>query len=172
MLPLAVPGLILAAGYIALTVIGSAFEKIGPAYNPFWILIIAYSVRRVPFVVRGICAAFEQVPSSLEDAALNLGAGKLTALRKITFPLISANIIAAGVLTFSFAMLEVSDSLMLAQQQKHYPITKQMYAAFDASPESINVAAALGVVGMLLLGGSMLIASTLMGKRLGAIFRA
>ncbi len=172
MLPLAVPGLILAAGFITLTVIGSPFEKIGPMYNPFWIIVIAYSVRRVPFVVRGVCSGLEQIPESLENAAVNLGASKLTAMLRITIPLISANVIGASVLTFSFAMLEVSDSLVLAQQQVHYPITKQMYAAFDASPESINIAAALGVVGMVLLGGSMAIASLLMGKRLGAIFRA
>lgn len=172
MLPLAVPGLILAAGFIALTVIGSPFEKIGPLHNPFWILVIAYSVRRVPFVVRAACAGLEQIPENLEQAAINLGASKLTAMLRITIPLISANLIGAAVLTFSFGMLEVSDSLVLAQQQSHYPITKQMFAALDASPESINIAAALGVVGMLLLGSSMLIASMLMGKKLGAIFKA
>ncbi|MFI4913152.1 MAG: ABC transporter permease [Sedimentisphaeraceae bacterium JB056] len=171
MLPLAVPGLILAAGYIALTVIGSPLEKIGPMYNPFWIIVIAYSVRRVPFVVRGVCSGLEQIPESLEMAAANLGAGKLKTIWQITTPLISANIIGAAVLTFSFAMLEVSDSLVLAQQQAHYPITKQMYTTLDASPESINIAAALGVIGMIILGGSMLTASLLMGKRLGAIFR-
>jgi iron(III) transport system permease protein len=172
MMPLAVPGLILAAGYIALTVIGSPFEKIGPMFNPFWIIVIAYSVRRVPFVVRGVCAGLEQIPESLEMAAANLGAGKFRTLRKITMPLISANVIGAAVLTFSFAMLEVSDSLVLAQQQKHYPITKQMYTTLDADPQSINAAAALGVIGMMILAISMLTASILMGKKLGAIFRA
>ena len=65
---------------------------------------------------------------SLEQSAINLGASKFTAFMKITLPLITANIIAASVLAFSFAMLEVSDSLILAQQESHYPITKQMYA--------------------------------------------
>ena len=171
MLPLAVPGLILAAGFIALTAPGSTLEKIGPMYNPFWILIIAYSVRRVPFVVRGICSGLEQIPETLEHAAQNLGASKFTAFRRITLPLIISNVIGAGILTFAFAMLEVSDSLVLAQQQQHYPITKQIYVAIDANPDSVNIASALGLVGMLILGGGMFSASLLMGKRLGAIFK-
>ncbi|MHC4718420.1 MAG: ABC transporter permease, partial [Planctomycetota bacterium] len=115
MLPLAVPGIILAAGYVAMTVPGSLLEGIGPTEDPFVILVIAYAVRRIPFVVRGVSAGLEQVPESMEEAARNLGSSRAGAARRITLPLIAANLIAAGVLTFAFAMLEVSDSLVLAQ---------------------------------------------------------
>ncbi len=173
MLPLAVPGLILAAGYVAMTVPGSALESIGPRGNPFIILVIAYSVRRLPFVVRGISAGLEQVPEELSEASRNLGAGKLTTAKRITVPLIAANLVAAGVLTFAFAMLEVSDSLILAQRSPDYPITKQIYTLFSSGTgEGINTAAALGVYGMVMLGGTMAVASALLGRRLGAIFRA
>ena len=82
--------------------------------------------------------------------------------------------VAAGVLTFAFAVLEVSDSLILAQTQDYYPITKQLYelATSTGSPETGYQAAALGVYGMALLGGSMALAGAVLGKRLGAIFRA
>ena len=173
MLPLAVPGLILAAGYVAMTVPGSALESIGPRGNPFIILVIAYSVRRLPFVVRGISAGLEQVPVELSQASRNLGAGKFTTARRITVPLIAANLVAAGVLTFAFAMLEVSDSLILAQRPPDYPITKQIYTLFGSGTgEGINTAAALGVYAMVMLGGTMAAASALLGRRLGAIFRA
>ena len=46
MMPLAVPGLILAAGYVAMTAQGTWLESIGPTQNPFWILVIAYAIRR------------------------------------------------------------------------------------------------------------------------------
>ena len=36
-----------------------------------------------------------------------------------------------SVLAFSFAMLEVSDSLILAQKQLYYPITKAIYELFQ-----------------------------------------
>ena len=173
MLPLAVPGVILAAGYIAMTVKGSALESIGPMNNPLIIIVIAYSVRRIPFVVRGVSAGLGQIPVSLENAARNLGASFWVVIRKITVPLVLANLIAAGLLTFSFAMLEVSDSLVLAQLRPDYPITKEIYTqAGSASLDANSIAASLGVLGMVILGGSLGGAALLMGKRLGSIFRA
>lgn len=174
MLPLAVPGLILAAGYVAMTVRGSPLEAIGPTGNPFAILVIAYSVRRLPFAVRGVAAGIDQVPVTLEEAARNLGAGRIQTSMRITFPLIAANLIAAGILTFAFAMLEVSDSLILAQVQSDYPITKQIYAlaVSTGSPDTMHEAAALGVYGMCLLIVTMGLASALLGRRFGAVFRA
>jgi iron(III) transport system permease protein len=173
MLPLAVPGLILAAGFVAMTAKGTWLESIGPKGNPFVILVVAYSVRRLPFAVRGISAGLEQVPVSLEEAARNLGASRTGAAWRITAPLITANIVAAGVLTFAFAMLEVSDSLILAQVSDFFPITKEIYVKATASnQDALNVASALGVYGMIFLGGTMAVATALLGKRLGAIFRA
>jgi iron(III) transport system permease protein len=173
MLPLAVPGLILAAGYVALTAWGP-LKGIGPRGNPFVILVVAYAVRRLPFTVRGVAAGLEQVSETLEEAARNLGASRTGAFCRVTLPLIAANAVAAGVLVFTYSMLEVSDSLILAQLPAHYPITKQIYvlATSTGSPETQNQAAALGLYGMGLLGATLALAAGLMGKRLGAIFRA
>ena len=173
MLPLAVPGIILAAGYVAMTVKGSPLESIGPMGRASVILVIAYAVRRLPFIVRGVSAGLEQVPESLEEAARNLGCSRTATALRITLPLLAAGIIAAAVLTFSFAMLEVSDSLILAQKQVDYPITKEIYSlASSGNVDSANIASALGVYGMIILGGSLALAATLLGRRLGAIFRA
>lgn len=173
MLPLAVPGIIIAAGYIAMTASGP-LVAISPAKGAVAVLlVIAYAVRRLPFAVRGISAGLQQVPESLTEAARNLGARPLQASRLVTLPLILANIIAAGVLTFAFAVLEVSDSLILAQTESTYPITKEIYVqATSGNVDAANIAAALGVYGMILLGGTMALASALLGKKLGAIFRA
>lgn len=174
MMPLAVPGLILAAGYVALTAPGTPLEAFGPTRNPLVILIVAYSIRRLPFVLRGVSAGLQQIPESMEEAARNLGASPLTTVFRITVPLISANIIAAAVLTFSFHMLEVSDSLILAQTSDYYPITKQIYrlATSTGSSDATSQAAAMGVYGIVLLGTTMGIASLLLGRRLGMVFRA
>lgn len=174
MLPLAVPGLILAAGYIALTAPGTPLAAFGPTENPLIILIVAYSIRRLPFVVRGVSAGLQQMPQAMEEAARNLGASAFVTMWRITVPLISANIIAAAVLTFSFHMLEVSDSLILAQTPDYYPITKQIYrlATSTGSPDATSQAAAMGVYGIVLLGTTMGIASLLLGRRLGMVFRA
>ncbi len=172
MLPLAVPGLILAAGYVALTAAGP-LKPFGPFGNPLGILVVAYTIRRIPFVVRGVSAGLEQVPESMEEAARNLGASRAGTIFRITLPLILANVIAAGVLTFAFAVLEVSDSLILAQQQAHFPITKEIYRqATSGNVDAANIASALGVYGMGLLGGTLGLAGALLGKKLGTIFRA
>jgi iron(III) transport system permease protein len=172
MLPLAVPGLVLAFGYLAMTQDGKLFQALNPvAYDPLIILVIAYSVRRLPYVVRSAAAGFQQTSVTLEEAAQNLGCPPFKALRKITIPLIMANLLAGGILAFSFAMLEVSDSLILAQKQEDFPITKAIYELYQLLGEGRFIASALGVWAMAFLGVTIIGASLIMGKKLGAIFR-
>lgn len=171
MLPLAVPGLVLAFGYISMTQDGRAFAFLNPSKDPTLLLIIAYSVRRLPYVVRSAVAGLQQTSVTLEEAAQNLGCPPLRALRRITFPLIAANLMAGGLLAFSFAMLEVSDSLILAQKQQHYPITKAIYELFQLMGEGRYVASALGVWAMVFLGITIFATSRMLGKKMGALFR-
>ena len=172
MLPLAVPGLVLAFGYLAMTQEGRLFAALNPTIDPLVILVIAYSVRRLPYVVRSAAAGFQQTSVTLEEAAHNLGCPPFKTLRKITLPLIAANLLAGGLLAFSFAMLEVSDSLILAQKQQDFPITKAIYELFQLLGEGRYVASALGVWAMIFLAITLTGASLLLGKKLGTLFRA
>ena len=172
MLPLAVPGLVLAFGYLAMTQEGRLFAALNPTIDPLVILVIAYSVRRLPYVVRSAAAGFQQTSVTLEEAAHNLGCPPFKTLRKITLPLITANLLAGGLLAFSFAMLEVSDSLILAQKQQDFPITKAIYELFQLLGEGRYVASALGVWAMIFLAITLTGASLLLGKKLGSLFRA
>ncbi len=193
MLPLAVPGLVLAFGYVAMTLhppfswrgegagsggfqawlapIMARFDVLGPEADPMLLLVIAYAVRRLPYMVRSVTAGLEQTPADLEDAARNLGAGPLRASMVITLPLIMANLIAGGLLVFSFSMLEVSDSLILAQREIHYPMTKAIYTLHQRLGDGEYLASAMGVWGMLLLMVTLAGASVLMGRKAGALFR-
>jgi iron(III) transport system permease protein len=173
MLPLALPGLVLAFGYVA----GFNYQWMGgwlnPRDNPTILLVISYSVRRLPFIVRAAVAGLQQTSVVLEEASLNLGASAWRTMRKITVPLVMANLIAGTILTFSFAMLEVSDSLILAMKESFYPITKAIYALLGRiNPGSANLACAMGMLGMLLLTASLFIASKVLGKKMGQLFRA
>ena len=171
MLPLAVPGLVLAFGYLAMTQEGKVFATLNPAVDPLILIVIAYSVRRLPYVVRSAVAGFQQTSVTLEEAAQNLGCPPFKTFCKITLPLISANLIAGGLLAFSFAMLEVSDSLILAQKQQDFPITKAIYELDQLLGEGRYIASALGVWAMVFLGITILGASLVLGKKMGAIFR-
>ncbi len=171
MLPLAVPGLVLAFGYLAMSQKGRPFHFLDPIENPTVLLIIAYAVRRMPYVVRAAVAGLQQTSVSLEEAAANLGAGPATVFRRVTMPLIAANLIAGGLLAFSFSMLEVSDSLLLAQRMQYFPITKAIYELSMLLGDGPAIACALGVWTMVFLGASLFVASIFLGKRLGALFR-
>ena len=150
---------------------GRAFAFLNPSKDPTLLLIIAYAVRRLPYVVRSAVAGLQQTSVTLEEAAQNLGCPPLRTLRRITFPLIAANVLAGGLLAFSFAMLEVSDSLILAVQQAHYPITKAIYELFQLLGEGRFVASALGVWAMVFLGLTIFATSRILGKKMGALFR-
>ena len=171
MLPLAVPGLVLAFGYLAMTREGRMFDFLIITEDPILILVIAYAMRRLPYVVRSAAAGYQQTSVSLEEAAQNLGCPPLKALLKITLPLIAANLIAGALLAFSFAMLEVSDSLILAAQQQHFPITKAIYALVSALGNGHHLASALGVWAMVFLGVTIIGAGVMLGQKLGALFR-
>ena len=172
MLPLAVPGLVLAFGYLAMTQEGHFFAFLNPVKNPVPLLVIAYSVRRLPYMVRSAAAGYQQTSVTLEEAAQNLGCPPWRSLWRVTLPLIAANLLAGGLLTFSFAMLEVSDSLLLAQKQEYYPITKAIYELYQLLGTGRAIASALGVWAMTFLGVTILAASLLLGKKMGALFRA
>ncbi len=200
MLPLAVPGLVMAFGYVAMTLewpfrgpvpgwlaavlpsglvtalddgpLGWAADVLGADPNPMPLLVVAYAVRRLPYVVRSTVAGLEQTPVDLEEAARGLGAKSSTVMRRIVLPLVAANLVAGGLLAFSFSMLEVSDSLILAQRASDYPITKAIYVLFERLGDGPGIAAAMGTWAMLLLACTLVGASLLLGRKLGAVFRA
>jgi len=189
MLPLAVPGLVMAFGYVAMSLnwpfvqlhalfkgwgmesAASLFQLRGSAPNPLVFLIVAYTIRRLPYILRSAAAGLEQTSGELEEAALNLGASAMTAIRRVVLPLIMANLIAGGILVFAFAMLEVSDSLILAERQGDYPVTKAIWELYNRLGDGPYIASAMGVWGMALLTVTLVGASVLMGKKLGAIFK-
>lgn len=202
MLPIAVPGLVLAFGFVSMS-LEWPFASIAPSWlgwmqfimpsswwgwfsqaplaswgnivgaqpNPFPFLIIAYAIRRLPYVVRSTVAGLEQTPVDLEEAAASVGAKPGRIMRKIVVPLVAVNMIAGALLAFSLSMLEVSDSLLLAQREADFPVTKAIYTLFDRLGDGPAIASAMGTWAMLLLAATLMAASSVLGKRLGAVFR-
>jgi len=167
MLPLAVPGLILAFGYVG----AFAGSVIDPRVNPFPLLIAAYAVRRLPFMVRSVASGLQQMDPAMEEAASMLGASKIKTMRRITLPLVSANLVAGTILVFTFAMLEVSDSLILAMKENFYPLTKVIYALSLRLSDGLPVASALGVLAMVILSVGLVAAGRVLGSKMGGLFR-
>jgi len=166
MMPLAIPGIILAFGYVG-AYSGTILDV---RNNPVPLLIFGYAVRRLPYMVRSAYAGFQQTNVVLEEAAQNVGAGPMTTLRRITLPLVCTHLLAGGILCFSYAMLEVSDSLILAVEERYYPITKAIYVLLGR-PDGPFIASALGVLGMVLLAASLFLTGKFLGRRMGELFR-
>lgn len=172
MLPLAVPGVVFAFGFLGMSVKFSWASLIfDPVNDPVWLLSIAYAVRRIPYVVRAVSSGLEQTPEELENAARNFGAGPFRTLVKITLPLVTANLIVGGLFAFSFSMLEVSDSLILAQKQEFFPITKALFELSQILGYGTGAASAFGVWAMFFLGATLCAGALLLGKKIGAVFK-
>ena len=179
MLPLAVPGLVLAFGYLAVSLQIKAWfpdwnwllSVIDVQKNPTLLLVMAYAIRRLPYVVRSTVAGLEQTPEELELAAHNMGATRAQTLLKITTPLLGANLVAGALMVFAFTMLEVSDSLILVQKQSYWPITRGIFELFQRLGDGPYIASALGAWAMLLLTLILVLVNLLLGKRVGALFR-
>ncbi|MCS7186915.1 MAG: iron ABC transporter permease [Armatimonadota bacterium] len=167
MLPLAIPGIVIAFGYVG----AFANTPLDPRQNPALLLIIAYAIRRLPYMVRACYAGLQQVSEALEEASLNLGASPLRTFVKVTLPQIVPHLIAGGIMAFAFAMLEVSDSLILAFDQQYFPITKAIYVLANRLEGGVQMASAMGVLGMVVLALALAISTRLMGRRMGEVFR-
>jgi iron(III) transport system permease protein len=168
MLPLSIPGIVIAFGYVA------AFSgtPLDPFIDPTFLLILSYSVRRLPYTVRAAFSGFQQTSVSLEEASSSVGANPLRTMVSVTAPLIMANVLAGGIISFSAAMMEVSDSMILALREEYYPITKAIYGLNLRLGDGPYVASALGIVGTIVVACCLLAANKLLGKSMGELFRA
>src|SRR6185369_10895999 len=106
-----------------------------------------------------------QMSRSVEDAAQSLGASPPRTLWRVTLPLVLPHLLAGGLFAFALSMLEVSDSLILAQQEAHFPITKAIYELSQLIGAGRLLAAALGVWAMLLLATTVWVARRLVGEK-------
>lgn len=167
MAPLALPGIILAFGYVALF----SGTRLDPAGNPLFLLVMAYAMRRLPFAFRSILTGYRSLPAQIDEAAQTMGQGFAGRVWNIHLPLLTPYLLASGLLVFAFSMLEVSDSLVLAMQEFYYPITKAMFFLTSRAGDGNNLAAALALVGMAILAGAIAAANRLLGNRWGQMFK-
>jgi iron(III) transport system permease protein len=170
MLPLAIPGIILAFGYRAMPAL-PGFGWLDPVVDPTILLSVAYGVRRLPYVLRAATAGYEQTPIALEEAGAICGAGAWLRLRRIVLPLLAASLAAGAILAFSFSMLEVADSLILAERREHWPITKVMFGLTDILGNGPAIACAFATWAMLFLAAAFAAANAL-GRGVSSAMRA
>lgn len=147
---LAIPGVVLAIGYLR-AFRGLEIPFTGELFTSSWILIIiAYTVRRLPYALRSCMAALQQLHVSLEEAAENLGAHKGRTIRRIVVPLMAGGILAGLVTSFMTAAVELSATIMLVTSQNDAPMSYGIYL-YMQTPAGRGPGAALGVLAVLIV---------------------
>lgn len=142
---LAVPGLVLAIGLLR-TFRDLEIPGLGVGFTSTWVIImIAYSVRRLPYALRSCMAALQQVSISLEEAAASVGANKISTIRRIVVPLMAGGILAGFVTSFMTAAVELSATIMLVTRDSDAPMSYGIYL-YMQSPSGRGPGAALGVL--------------------------
>jgi iron(III) transport system permease protein len=159
-MPIAIPGLVVAYAYFLTslqftTALRGASPDVAdlldPLRHPELYLIIGYSVRKLPFVVRSIYAGLQQIHPSMEEVALNLGDGYTGVLRRILIPLLKNNILSGALIGFVYVTSEVSLSITLGVlkgvgQDTAMPITAFMRERFESGLYGVQEAATLGLL--------------------------
>jgi iron(III) transport system permease protein len=169
-LPLAIPGVVLAVGYLRVFH-GWDFPGVGaPLTSTWFILVIAYTMRRLPYTVRASYAALQQVHVSLEESAQNLGANRLRTFSKITLPLIAGGLVAGGLIAFVTSCVELASTIMLVSRIEMGPISYGIYI-YMQSALGRGAGAALGVVAILLVSLGTYLTHRIFGGRAGTAFR-
>lgn len=84
------------------------------AQNVRLLIVMAYTVVKLPFSLRMIKASFYTIDEELEDAARNLGAGGLVTFLKVKLPIILPSVLAVFALNFNALFTEYDMSATFA----------------------------------------------------------
>ena len=115
-------------------------------------LILAHTVLAVPFVVITVLASLERFDGTLLRAAATLGAGPLTAFRRVTLPIILPGIASGGLFAFVTSFDEIVVTLFLAAPTQR-TLPRQIFSGVReyVSPGIAAVATLLIVMSAILL---------------------
>ncbi|SHI14523.1 ABC transporter permease [Pollutimonas bauzanensis] len=142
---LAVPGIVLAIGFMR-TFRGVDLPGTQIGLTTTWVLImIAYSVRRLPYALRSCVAALQQINLSLEEAAASVGANRFSTIRRVVIPLMAGGMLAGFVTSFITAAVELSATIMLVTRDSDAPMSYGIYL-YMQSASGRGPGAALGVL--------------------------
>jgi len=133
-----------------------------------WIVIpIVLGVRRLPYTVRGTFASLLIVHKSFEEAAESVGAKKVTTFKDVTLPLIWKGVLVGSLYSFILALQEASATLLLVVPG-HEMMTVGIFNFYIGG--SVNEAAALGFILIILGAFCLFVISKLAGTKMGGVF--
>ncbi len=118
------------------------------------IMIVSLVIRRNSYTLRSSVATLQQIPMSIEEAAISLGCSKMRAFFKVTMPMMSNGIISGALLSWIAIITELSSGVIL-YNYKTTTLTIQIYTY--VSRGSYGIAAAMSAILTLMTTISLLI---------------
>jgi iron(III) transport system permease protein len=163
---LAIPGTAIGIAYIR--AFNFPLPLIELPLTSMWIILpLVLAVRRIPYTVRGSYSSLLLVHPSMEEAAANVGAGKLRTFRDITVPLVWKGILVGGLFSFITSIQEASATIFLTLGGWEM-IPFGIFTFYIAGSQS--QAAALGVILIAVCAASLYVVNRVAGTRVGGLF--
>ena len=108
MLPYIIPGSVLGICFLY------AFAKPPLALTgTAAIIIVALTVRRMPYTIRSSTAIISQISPSIEEAAVSLGASEMRSFVEVMLPMMMSGVISGAIMSWVTVISELSSSIML-----------------------------------------------------------
>ncbi|MDU8929950.1 ABC transporter permease [Alisedimentitalea sp. MJ-SS2] len=145
MLPLVIPGIIVASSMLVL------FISLGlkPSLTA---VILGHTFLALPFAVSIMKSAFDDFDVSLEEAALDLGSGIVETFRRVTLPIVAPGIISSFLVTFTVSFDEFVLAFFLSGNQPTLPVYIWSQIRFPAKlPNTLALGSLLLLTSVLLL---------------------
>ncbi len=136
LLPMVMPGIILAVGILVLAI------AVGMPLS-LWTIGVSHVVFTVPFATLIVMARLEGFSKNIEESSLDLGIGAWMTFWRITFPLILPGLGAAFLLTFTASFDEFLFALFLGGNKVTLPVYIYSQVRF---PQTLPPVLALGAL--------------------------
>ena len=78
-----------------------------------FIMILSYTIRRLPYTIRSSSAILRNISPSIEEASINLGASDLKTFFRVTVPMMMPGVISGAILSWIMIITEMSPSIIL-----------------------------------------------------------
>lgn len=100
-LPIALPGIVTGLAF------KNEFTTILGVELSFWTIVVAHATFCIVTVFNNVQARFQRLGTTFEQASADLGAGRFTTFRLITFPMMASALLAGGLLSFGLSFDEI-----------------------------------------------------------------
>ena len=134
MLPYIMPGAV-----VGLSLLLAFGKKPFALTGTFYIMVISFVIRRLPYTIRSATATLMQISPSIEEASISLGASKAKTFIRITVPMMANGILSGAILSWVAIVTELSSSIIL-YSNKSITLTMSTYLAILRGNDGIAAA--------------------------------